>query len=73
MKINPAKERLGNAEAAVYKIVRRRQSRGLTITSGTVAKDYGNKHRVHVYRLLRSLIEKGLVERYDTRYYRLVD
>jgi len=71
MAVNPAKNSLTQAEHEVFKIVRDRQNRNKTTTSGDVAADWG-KDRTYVYRKLMSLIEKGLIERYSHLYYRVL-
>jgi len=68
---NPAHLALTDAQHEVYRIVRDRQDRGLTTTSGDVAEDWGDKNRSYVYRVLKALTDKNLVERYGQRYYKL--
>lgn len=70
---NPAKLELTAAQAAVYKIVRSRQMRNKTTTSTNVTKDRGLKDRSSTYRVLKSLIELGLIETYAIKYYKLAE
>ncbi len=69
---NAASVGLTEAENAVYRIVRERQRRNRTTTSGDVAVAWDGKNRQYVWRKLEALIEKGLIERYSGRYYRTV-
>lgn len=43
----------------------------MTTTSGDLSKAWGDKERSYVYRVLKVLTDKGLVERYSQRYYKL--
>jgi predicted transcriptional regulator len=61
------------AEDKVFKIVSRRVENGKTVTTQDVSKSFGGKHRSYVYRILKRLIDKGLVTRYLTRYYSVSD
>lgn len=70
-KLNPAENGLTGAEHAVYNIVQERQKSGKTTTSGNVAEAWDGKNRSYTYRVLKSLIVKGLLEQYSQRYYRL--
>lgn len=69
--LNPAEYGLTVAEFRVYEIVAFRQEQKRTTTSGDVARGWGGKNRSYTYRVLKSLIDKGLVEQYSQRYYRL--
>ncbi len=69
--LNPAENGLTGAEHEVYDIVQVRQDAGKTTTSGDVAAKWGGKNRSYTYRVLASLISKGLIEQYSQRYYRL--
>jgi hypothetical protein len=55
----------------VYKIVEKQQAQNLITTSGMVAKAWGGKNRSYTYKVLASLMVKGLIEQYSQRYYRL--
>ena len=68
---NPAELGLTDAQNNAYRIVRDRQERGLTTTSGDVAEEWGDKNRSYVYRVLKALADKKLVVRYSQRYYKL--
>lgn len=68
---NAAKLELTAAQNAVYKIVHSRQLSGETTTSTDVTNDRGLKDRSSTYRVLKSLIEKGLIETYAGKYYKL--
>lgn len=70
-KLNPAEIGLTTSQNEVYCIVRSRQAKRLVTTSSDVAEDWGGKNRSHVYRVLKVLTDKGLVVRYDQRYYKL--
>lgn len=72
LKINPAGLKLTAAQTQVLKILRGRQSMGLISTSTDVAKAWGDKDRSYTYRVLKSLIGKGLIENYSRRYYKIV-
>lgn len=69
--LNPAEHGLTGAEFAVYQIVEKRQAAGKTTTSGDVAKAWKGKNRSYTYRVLKSLMDKALLEQYSQRYYRL--
>ena len=68
---NPAELGLTGAEHEVFQIVSKRQAAGKTITSGDVAAAWGGKNRSYTYRVLKSLMNKGLIEQYSQRYYKL--
>lgn len=67
---NPAQLGLTGAESEVLKIITNRQSKGLIIKSSDVAKARGTE-RSYTYRVIQSLIAKGLVEQYRQGHYRL--
>jgi predicted transcriptional regulator len=67
---NPAANKMTASESAVYKIIHKRQGKGETTTSGDVARDWDGKERSYVYRVLKGLTGKGLLERYNHRYYK---
>lgn len=68
---NPAALGLTDAQNNAYRILQNRQARGLTTTSSDVAEEWGDKDRSYVYRVLKALCDKGMVERYSRRYYKL--
>ncbi len=68
--LNPGKHKLTESESEVYKIIHARQAEGKTSTSGDVAKDWEGKDRSYVYRVLKALSDKKVVERYNHRYYK---
>ena len=68
---NPAALGLTDAQNNAYRILQNRQARGLTTTSSDLAEDWGDKDRSYVYRVLKALCDKALVERYGRRYYKL--
>ena len=70
---NPAQMELTAAQNAVLIIVRSRQERGETITSTNVTQERGLKDRSSSYRVLKSLIEKGLIENYGGSYYKIAE
>jgi len=53
--------------------VRSRQALGLTTTSTDVTNDRGLKDRTSTYRVLKSLIEKGIIQTYGGKYYKLAE
>lgn len=59
-------------EFEVYSIVRKRHLKGKTTANSDVAEAW-DKSRTYVYRTLRSLVDKGLVERYSGIFYRLAE
>lgn len=69
--LNPAQHGLTAAEDAAYQIVAKREAAMKTTTSGDVAEAWDDKNRSYTYRVLKSLIDKGLLEQYSHRYYRL--
>lgn len=69
--INPAAAGLTDAQNDVYQIIVRRQANHLVTTAGDVKESYRDKDRAWIYRLLKALITKGLIERYDRNFYRL--
>lgn len=68
---SPADYGLTGAEFCVYQIVEKRHAGNKTTTSGDVAREWGGKNRSYTYKVLASLIVKGVVEQYSQRYYRL--
>lgn len=68
---NPAELGLTAAESAAYTALTTAIGEGKTVTSGDVAERMDGKNRSYIYRVLERLINKGLVERYGQRYYKL--
>ena len=71
--VNPAEQSLTEAHYAVYCILSARQHEGKTTTSGDVAAEWGGKNRSYTYKVLKALIDKGLVEQYSQCYYKLTN
>ncbi len=68
---NPSELGLTSAETEVFKAIKRLSKTDQPITCGEVVAKVGN-HRTWVWRCLQGLINKGLVERYGSIFYRLV-
>lgn len=62
---------LTETQAKVYKILSDRYQSGKLTTRSDVEKALGGKEKSWVWRILNSLSEKGLVERYEQKYYKL--
>lgn len=60
------------AQFKAFEIVKKRSLKKLDTTIKDVAKAWGGKNRTYTSRTLKALIDKGLVERYSTRFYKLV-
>ena len=61
---------LTDPEKAVLNIVKKRCAKGLTTWNKDIVAEW-KKNRIYVCRILNRLIEKGLVERYSSFYYRI--
>lgn len=70
-KINPAEFMLTERQAAVYKLVKSRQNSGKVTTRLDIQNDLGGMDKSWICRVLKALIEKCLIERYEQRYYKL--
>ena len=69
--LNPAESGLTGAEYEVYNIVRARQAENETITTRYVSEEWGGKEMSWTWRVLRALMDKGMIEQYSGRFYRL--
>lgn len=69
-KIDPAVQHsLTAVQAEVFGIIKKRH--GKVTTRADIEAAAGSKDKSWICRILKSLIAKGLVERYEQRYYRL--
>ena len=71
-KLNPAKEELTKSEHNVLKALKRRQNIDMVTSTGDLSYELHGLDRSWIYRILISLTEKGIVERYGQRFYRII-
>ncbi len=71
-KLNPTKEGLTEPELRILKALKRRQNMDMVTSTGDLSNDLHGLDRSWIYRKLMSLIEKGIVERYGQRFYRII-
>ena len=69
--INPADHNLTSVQSEVYSIVRDRHIAKLITTRSDIETALGGKDKSWICRILKSLTKKGLIERYQQRYYKL--
>ena len=72
LKLNPVEEGLTEAEYNVFKVLEKRQVRGKVTSTGDISKALRGLDRSWIWRNLMSLIEKGIVEQYSRRCYRII-
>lgn len=70
-KSNPLDFCLTVVQAEVLQIIAERTKYGSITTRLDISKSLGGKDKSWTCRILRALIDKGLVERYEQRYYKL--
>lgn len=70
-KSNPLDFCLTVVQADVLQIIAQRTKAGRITTRMDISEALGGKDKSWTCRILRSLIDKGLVERYEQRYYKL--
>lgn len=70
-KSNPLDFCLTVVQAEVLQIIAKRTKAGRITTRIDISEALGGKDKSWTCRILRSLIDKGLVERYEQRYYKL--
>jgi len=70
-KSNPLDFCLTVVQADVLQIIAKRTKAGRITTRMDVSEALGGKDKSWTCRILRALIDKGLVERYEQRYYKL--
>lgn len=68
---NPADLKLTNVQANVFNIISVRHKSGRITTRADIDEALGGIEKSWACRVLRSLTEKGLIERYGQRYYKL--
>jgi predicted transcriptional regulator len=68
--LNPAVAGLSRSENEAYAIIAARQKKKFVTSTSDVAREWGKDHS-HAFRVLKSLMTKGIIERYDDRYYRI--
>lgn len=73
LKTNPADLKLTEVQATVYKLITDRHQSGQLTTRADIEKALGGKDKSWICRILKSLSAKGLVERYEQRYYKLAN
>lgn len=66
---NPSALGLTKPEARAYNFILRRESEGQVTTTGNIAASFG-LNRTTVYKTLKSLVDKGILETYERGYYR---
>jgi len=64
---------LTQAQSDVFRVVRTRQNAGKITTRADIEKQLDMNDKSWTCRILKALIEKGAIERYDQRYYKLPD
>lgn len=69
--LNPADHNLTAVQSDVYRIVRDRHQSGQLTTRSDIEVALGGKDKSWICRILKSLSAKGLIERYEQRYYKL--
>jgi predicted transcriptional regulator len=70
-KSNPLDFCLTVVQADVLQIIAKRTKAGRITTRMDISEALGGKDKSWTCRILRALIDKGLVERYEQRYYKL--
>jgi len=70
-KSNPLDFCLTVVQAEVLQIIAKRTKAGRITTRIDISEALGGKDKSWTCRILRALIDKGLVERYEQRYYKL--
>jgi len=70
-KSNPLDFCLTVVQSEVLKIVARRTKAGRITTRLDISEALGGKDKSWTCRILRALLEKGLIEKYEQRYYKL--
>lgn len=70
-KSNPLDFCLTVVQADVLQIIAKRTKAGRITTRIDISEALGGKDKSWTCRILRALIDKGLVERYEQRYYKL--
>lgn len=70
-KSNPLDFCLTVVQAEVLQIIAKRTKAGRITTRMDISEALGGKDKSWTCRILRALIDKGLVERYEQRYYKL--
>lgn len=70
-KSNPLDFCLTVVQAEVLQIIAQRTKAGRITTRMDISEALGGKDKSWTCRILRALIDKGLVERYEQRYYKL--
>lgn len=70
-KSNPLDFCLTVVQAEVLQIIAKRTKAGRITTRIDISEALGGKDKSWTCRILRALIDKGLVERYEKRYYKL--
>ena len=70
-KSNPLDFCLTVVQSEVLEIVARRTKAGRITTRLDISEALGGKDKLWTCRILRALLEKGLIEKYEQRYYKL--
>ena len=70
-KSNPLDFCLTVVQADVLQIIAKRTKAGRITTRMDISEALGGKDKSWTCRIVRALIDKGLVERYEQRYYKL--
>lgn len=70
-KSNPLDFCLTVVQSEVLKIVARRTKAGRITTRLDISEALGGKDKSWTCRILRALLDKGLIEKYEQRYYKL--
>ena len=71
-KLNPAKEGLTKAEYNIFRVLKKRLDMDKVTSTGDISYALDGLDRSWIYRILISLTEKGIVERYGQRFYRII-
>lgn len=70
-KSNPLDFCLTVVQAEVLQIIAKRTKAGRITTRMDISEALGGKDKSWTCRILRALLEKGLIEKYEQRYYKL--
>lgn len=68
---NPVDLQLTAVQSGVYSILLARHQSGQLTTRADIETALGGKDKSWICRILRVLSEKGLIERYQQRYYKI--